>query len=207
MNESTARDSTSKPLKICVFCGSSTGKRQIYSDVALKLGQTLATRGMTLVYGGGNVGLMGTIAEAAMKAQGKVIGIIPQRLFELVEQQDLTELLFVKDMHERKALMEKKADAFISLPGGIGTMEELFEVWSWRYIGYHQKPVAILNIEHYYDKLLEMLRLMVEEGFLHDEIYNDLIVSDDIDTVLEAIQKKVTASGGVPFLKKPERRS
>lgn len=207
MNESTARDGAPKTLKICVFCGSSAGKRQIYSDVALKLGQTLAERNMTLVYGGGNVGLMGTIAEAAMKANGKVVGIIPQRLFELVEQQELTELLIVKDMHERKALMEKKADAFISLPGGIGTMEELFEVWSWRYIGYHQKPVAILNIEHYYDRLLEMLRLMVEEGFLHQEIYNDLIVSDDIDTVLEAIQKKITASGGVPFLKKPERRS
>jgi uncharacterized protein (TIGR00730 family) len=95
------------------------------------------------------------------------------------------ELIIVRDMHERKALMQKKADAFISLPGGIGTMEELFEVWSWRYIGYHQKPVAILNIEHYYDRLLEMLRHMVGEGFLPREIYDDLSVSDNIEAVLE----------------------
>jgi len=195
-----------KPLKICVFCGSSLGNRPAYTEAAVKLGRTLAERGMVLVYGGGNVGLMGTIAEAALDAGGKVIGIIPQRLFELVEQQELTELLVVKDMHERKALMQKKADAFISLPGGIGTMEELFEVWSWRYIGYHRKPVAILNIEHYYDKLLEMLRHMVGEGFLHREINEDLIVGDDIEAVLRAILEKVDTSGAVPFLKKPERR-
>jgi hypothetical protein len=182
------------------------GNRQAYAETAVKLGRTLAKRGMVLVYGGGNVGLMGTVAEAAMRAGGKVIGIIPQRLFELVDQQELTELLIVKDMHERKALMQKKADAFISLPGGIGTMEELFEVWSWRYIGYHQKPVAILNIEHYYDSLLEMLRHMVDEGFLHREIYDDLIVSDDMDTALSAIRKKAGDSGALPFLKKPERR-
>jgi len=183
------------------------GNRQAYAETAVKLGRTLAERGMVLVYGGGNVGLMGTVAEAAMNAGGKVIGIIPQRLFELVEQQELTELLIVKDMHERKALMQKKADAFISLPGGIGTMEELFEVWSWRYIGYHQKPVAILNIEHYYDRLLEMLRHMVGEGFLHREIYEDLIVSDDIEVILKAIHEKASDSGAVPFLKKPERRT
>ncbi|MEN6491681.1 MAG: TIGR00730 family Rossman fold protein [Rectinema sp.] len=207
MTTKTVPDSPPEnPLKICVFCGSSLGNHPSYAELAVKLGRTLAERGMVLVYGGGNVGLMGTVAEAAMNSGGKVIGIIPQRLFDLVEQQELTELLIVKDMHERKALMQKKADAFISLPGGIGTMEELFEVWSWRYIGYHQKPVAILNIEHYYDRLLEMLRHMVGEGFLHREIYDDLIVSDNIEAVLEAIHGKARDSGAVPFLKKPERR-
>ena len=110
-------------------------------------------------------------------------------------------------MHERKALMEKKADAFLCMPGGIGTMEELFEVWSWRYIGYHQKPVALLNIEHYYDHLLEMLKHMIEEGFLHKEIYEDLIVSDDIGYLLDALRNKATTSSAAPFLKKPERRN
>jgi len=206
MNATTSGGAPEKPMRICVFCGSSLGNRPAYTEAAVKLGQTLGARGMVLVYGGGNVGLMGTVAEAALSAGGKVIGIIPQRLFELVEQQELTELLVVKDMHERKALMQEKADAFISLPGGIGTMEELFEVWSWRYIGYHRKPVAILNIERYYDQLLEMLRHMVSEGFLHREIYEDLIVSDDAEVVLRAIEEKVDTSGALPFLKRPERR-
>lgn len=193
-------------LKICVFCGSSMGTRPSYATAAAQLGRTLAERGMVLVYGGGDVGLMGVTAEAAMLAGGSVVGIIPERLYRLVDQQELTELLVVKDMHERKALMQEKADAFISLPGGIGTMEELFEVWSWRYIGYHRKPVAILNIDHYYDSLLEMLRHMITEGFLHREIYEDLIVSESIDELLSAIRVKIDTSGALPFLKKPERR-
>lgn len=196
----------SKPLKICVFCGSSMGARPAYAEIAAQLGRTLAERGMVLVYGGGDVGLMGVTAEAAMRAGGRVIGIIPEKLYTLVEQRELTELLVVKDMHERKALMQEKADAFISLPGGIGTMEELFEVWSWRYIGYHRKPVAILNLEHFYDSLLEMLRHMVAEGFLHREILEDLIVGESIDEVLRAVQEKIGVSGALPFLKKPERR-
>jgi len=196
-----------KTLKICVFCGSSMGNSPVYADTAARLGRTIADQGITLVYGGGNVGLMGIVAESAMKAGGKVIGIIPERLFALVEQQELTELLVVKDMHERKALMQKKADAFISLPGGIGTMEELFEVWSWRYIGYHQKPVALLNIEHYYDQLLSLLRHMVNEGFLHKEIYDDLIVDTDMDRLIESLVAKIGKGAAVPFLKKPERRS
>ncbi|OQB94462.1 MAG: LOG family protein ORF6 in fasciation locus [Spirochaetes bacterium ADurb.Bin110] len=194
-------------LSLCVFCGSSIGARPSYAKAAEELGRTLAKREMVLVYGGGDVGLMGIVAEAAIKNGGKVVGIIPQRLYELVDQQELSELLVVNDMHERKALMEKKADAFLCMPGGIGTMEELFEVWSWRYIGYHQKPVALLNIEHYYDHLLEMLKHMVEEGFLHKEIYEDLIVSDDIAYSLDALCKKTGTSGAAPFLKKPERRS
>ncbi|HOH16637.1 MAG: TIGR00730 family Rossman fold protein [Treponema sp.] len=198
---------SSKLLSLCVFCGSSMGKRLSYAEAAEKLGRTLAEQGMVLVYGGGDVGLMGIVAEAVMKNGGKAIGIIPRRLYELVDQQEVSELLVVQDMHERKALMEKKADAFLCMPGGIGTMEELFEVWSWRYIGYHQKPVALLNIEHYYDHLLEMLKHMIEEGFLHKEIYEDLIVSDDIGYLLDALRNKATTSSAAPFLKKPERRN
>ncbi len=197
---------TNEALKICVFCGSSLGAHPSYAEVAARLGRTLAERGMVLVYGGGDVGLMGVVAEAAMRAGGTVVGIIPERLYKLVDQQELTELLVVKDMHERKALMQEKADAFISMPGGIGTMEELFEVWSWRYIGYHRKPVAILNIEHFYDSLLELLRHMVAEGFLHREILEDLIVGESIDEVLNAVRSKIDTSGALPFLKKPERR-
>ncbi len=202
MSETTSNEA----LKICVFCGSSVGAKPSYAEIAARLGRTLAERGMVLVYGGGNVGLMGVTAEAAMRAGGSVVGIIPERLYRLVDQQELTELLVVKDMHERKALMQEKADAFISLPGGIGTMEELFEVWSWRYIGYHRKPVAILNIEHFYDSLLELLRHMVTEGFLHTEILEDLIVGESIDEVLRTIHSKIDSSGALPFLKKPERR-
>lgn len=183
------------------------GNSPAYADAAASLGRTIAEKGMTLVYGGGNVGLMGIIAESAMRAGGKVIGIIPERLFALVEQQELTELVVVKDMHERKALMQKKADAFIALPGGIGTMEELFEVWSWRYIGYHQKPVALFNVEHYYDQLLSMLRHMVNEGFLHKEIYDDLIVDTALDHLISLLIAKIRNGTVLPFLKKPERKS
>lgn len=195
-----------EPIKICVFCGSSVGRKPSYTEASIKLGRTIAEQNIVLVYGGGNVGLMGVVAEAAMRAGGKVVGIIPERLYELVDQQELTELLVVKDMHERKALMQKKADAFISMPGGIGTMEELFEVWSWRYIGYHRKPVALLNLDHFYDDLLAMLSHMVDEGFLHHEIYEDLIVGNDVDDVLHRVREKISSSESAPFLKKPEHR-
>jgi uncharacterized protein (TIGR00730 family) len=200
------RNNPDAPIKICVFCGSSTGSKPSYAEAATKLGRSLAEQNMVLVYGGGNVGLMGVVAEAAMRAGGKVVGIIPERLYELVDQQELTELLVVGDMHERKALMQEKADAFLSMPGGIGTMEELFEVWSWRYIGYHRKPVAILNLDHYYDDLLAMLSHMVEEGFLHQEIYDDLIVGHEVEDVLRRICEKIRYPETAPFLKKPEHR-
>jgi len=196
----------SKEWSLCVFCGSSLGKRPSYAEAAKQLGIYAAQHDITLVYGGGDVGLMGVVAEAAMSNGGKVIGIIPQRLYDLVDQQALSELLVVKDMRERKALMEEKADAFLCLPGGIGTMEELFEVWSWRYIGYHQKPVALLNIDTYYDHLIALLMHMVDEGFLHEEIFKDLLIGTDIDVLLEGLHNKIGTAGAVPFLKTPERR-
>ncbi|HWP68427.1 MAG TPA: TIGR00730 family Rossman fold protein [Rectinemataceae bacterium] len=189
---------------ICVFCGSSSGSSPLYGAVAEELGRQIARRGLTLVYGGGNVGTMGTLADAAMKEGGKVIGIIPVRLYEMVEQMDLSELLVVKDMHERKALMQEKADAFIALPGGIGTMEELFEVWAWRYIGYHMKPVGIINAGGFYDDLLKFLATMQSEGFVKEEIVKDLCVADSPQAILDAIEAKA-AAGMKPILKVAER--
>lgn len=191
---------------ICVFCGSSFGRNPRFSDEARALGTLIGQQGLTLVYGGGNVGLMGLLAEAAMKKGGKVIGIIPVKLFEMVEQMELSELLVVKDMHERKAMMQDKADAFIALPGGIGTMEELFEVWAWRYIGYHTKPVGLLNTEGYYDTLLEFLRTMTDEGFMKKEILDDLAVADKASGILKLILQKSAEEPDKNLLKLPERR-
>ncbi len=191
---------------ICVFCGSSQGVSPVYGEMAVDLGRLIARRGITLVYGGGNVGTMGILAEAAMKEGGKVIGIIPVRLNEMVDHMELSELFVVKDMHERKALMQEKADAFITLPGGIGTMEELFEVWAWRYIGYHSKPVGLINANGFYDDLLKLLTKMTDEGFMKKAMLDDLCVADNPKDILEAIEAKI-AAGLAPTLKVPERRS
>lgn len=190
---------------ICVFCGSASGRSPAYGRHAEALGRDLAGRGISLVYGGGNVGTMGVLAEAAMKAGGRVIGIIPQRLFEMVDQTDVSELLVVKNMHERKALMQEKADAFIALPGGIGTMEELFEVWTWRYIGYHAKPVGLLNAGGFYDDLLRMLEKMRDEGFIKAGVLSDLCVAEDCPALVDALMEKERC-GGEPLSKLPERR-
>lgn len=190
---------------ICVFCGSSDGTVPVYRAAAEELGREIAGRGITLVYGGGNVGTMGALADAAMKEGGTVIGIIPVRLYEMVEQMDLSELLVVKDMHERKAMMQEKADAFIALPGGIGTMEELFEVWAWRYIGYHAKPVGLLNINGFYDDLLRLLAKMTDQGFLKKEIMNDLCVDDSPSLIIDVLVAK-EVSGKIPILKVAERK-
>lgn len=193
--------------RICVFCGSMHGAKPEYAAAAKALGRAIAGKGYTLVYGGGNVGLMGVLAESAMQAGGKVIGIIPERLFAMVEQQELTELLVVRDMHERKALMQEKADAFIALPGGIGTMEELFEVWSWRYIGYHHKPVGILDIGGFYAHLRALLSHMVDEGFVRKEIYEDLIWEEDAARLLNRLEQRAALEPCPPLLKTPERHA
>jgi uncharacterized protein (TIGR00730 family) len=182
------------------------GAKPEYTAAAEALGRAIAGKGYTLVYGGGNVGLMGVLAESAMQAGGRVIGIIPERLFAMVEQQELTELLVVRDMHERKALMQEKADAFIALPGGIGTMEELFEVWSWRYIGYHHKPVGILDIGGFYAHLRALLSHMVDEGFVRNEIYEDLIWEEDAARLLQRLEERAASQPFPHLLKRPERR-
>jgi len=154
---------------ICVFCGSSYGTRQAYADAASQTGRVLAEQGYTLVYGGAKVGLMGAVADAALEAGGKVIGVLPRALEDKeIGHEGLTELHLVGSMHERKAKMADLSDAFIALPGGVGTLEEIFEVWTWGQLGYHSKPCGFLNIDGYYDHLIQFLDHQTGQGFTKD---------------------------------------
>lgn len=173
---------------VCVFCGSSFGARESYREAAVAMGQAIAKHGCRLVYGGGRVGLMGTVADAAMKAGGEVIGVIPEKLQDLeVGHAGLTELHVVKSMHERKALMAELSDGFVNLPGGIGTLEEMFEVWTWAQLGYHEKPVALLNTDGFYDPLLAFISHQVSEKFLRQENRDMVLVDRDPDALLDAL--------------------
>ncbi|MDP1718073.1 MAG: TIGR00730 family Rossman fold protein [Burkholderiales bacterium] len=155
---------------ICVFCGSNTGRSEVYADAARALARAIAGRGLKLVYGGGNIGLMGVLAEAALAAGGQVIGVTPRRLLEKeVVHRGLTELRVVESMHERKALMAELSDAFIAMPGGLGTFEETFEVLTWTQLGFHRKPCGLLNVAGFYDKLASFLDHAVTERFLKAE--------------------------------------
>ncbi|TYC65260.1 TIGR00730 family Rossman fold protein [Stappia sp. BW2] len=151
---------------ICVFCGSSYGALEAYADVARDTGRVIAEQGYTLVYGGAKVGLMGTVANAALEAGGKVIGVLPRSLMDKeIGHEGLSELHLVDSMHERKAMMADLSDAFIALPGGVGTLEEIFEVWTWGQLGYHKKPCGFLNVEGYYDHLITFLDHQTQQGF------------------------------------------
>ncbi|HVK03695.1 MAG TPA: TIGR00730 family Rossman fold protein [Armatimonadaceae bacterium] len=156
------------PLRsVCVFCGSSSGERPEYRAAAEATGREIARRGLTLVYGAGNVGLMGAVADAALAADGAVVGVIPQALVEWeVAHASLTELHVTHSMHERKAMMAERADAFLALPGGLGTFEELCEILTWNQLGFLRKPVGLLNVAGYYDGLLGLLDHAVRERFL-----------------------------------------
>ena len=163
---------------IAVYCGSGAGKNPAFAQGAKRLGEAIVEQRYGLVYGGGDVGLMGIIADEVLAREGNVIGVIPQALYEReVGHSKLTEMFVVDTMHERKALMMKHADAFIAMPGGIGTLEELFEVMTWYQLGFHYKPVGILNINGYYDQLLGFLEHSAEEAFIREDL-NDLYVSD-----------------------------
>lgn len=156
-------------FSICVYCGSRPGANPAYADAARFVGTWIARRNGQLVYGGGRNGLMGIAADAALQAGGRVIGIIPKALVEKEwAHEGCTELHIVDTMHERKRMMAEKADAFLALPGGIGTLEELFEVWTWRQLGYHDKPVGILNTAGYYTGLLDFLNASVAQHFMND---------------------------------------
>jgi len=164
--------------RICVFCGSSSGTREIYAQTARETGRLLAERGIELVYGGGKVGLMGAVADACLGAGGRVIGVIPQLLKDKeVAHNSLSELIVVQTMHERKALMADLADAFLALPGGYGTWDELCEVLTWSQIGIQRKVSAVLNVSGYYDPLLAMADRAVSEGFMKD-IHRELLLTD-----------------------------
>ncbi|MGH6639912.1 MAG: TIGR00730 family Rossman fold protein, partial [Polaromonas sp.] len=160
---------TKTAFSVCVYCGSRPGGQPEFAAVARQVGTWIGTHGGQLVYGGGRNGLMGILADAALAAGGRVIGVIPKALVEKEwAHTGCTELHIVENMHERKRLMAEHADAFLALPGGIGTLEEFFEVWTWRQLGYHDKPVGLLNQDGYYDSLLAFLQSAVKSGFMSD---------------------------------------
>ncbi|UGB31186.1 TIGR00730 family Rossman fold protein [Metabacillus sp. B2-18] len=172
--------------RICVFCGSSPGASDLYSEDAAKLGAQLAKEGITLVYGGSKVGIMGVVANAALQAGGEVIGVIPKMLMEReLAHPGLSELIIVHSMHERKAKMEELSDGFVVLPGGPGTMEEFFEVYTWAQLGEHSKPIGMMNSNHYYDKLLAFFDHMIQEQFLKPEYRSMVIVDSDPEQLIQ----------------------
>lgn len=176
-------------MHITVFCGSKPGSDPAFALAAQQLGERLAQRGHHLVYGGAKVGLMGAVADAVLAAGGEVIGAIPKALVSKeVAHDGLTQLHIVDTMHERKAILSGEADAFVALPGGPGTLEELFEVWTWRMLGYHHKPVALFNLNGYYDPLLAMIERMIQQQFAWSDLTTSLIVTDRIDDLLDRLE-------------------
>lgn len=177
-------------MKIAVFCGSSSGSKAIFTQHAQRLGKYIAEQGHALVYGGGKTGLMGIVADSTLAAGGEVYGVMPKALTDKeIQHQGLTQLFIVEDMHERKAKMAELADAFIALPGGIGTLEELFEIWTWGQLGYHHKACAIYNVDGYYDQLLAFVETMVENQFMREEYANMVQISDNPETLLALISQ------------------
>jgi len=175
-------------LSLCVYCGSRSGSEAAYADAADEVGTLIGRSGWQLVYGGGRAGLMGRVADAAIAAGARTVGVIPQSLMQReLGHPGLDELHVVETMHERKQMMAEQADAFVALPGGIGTFEELFEVWTWRQLGYHDKPVALLNVDGYYDKLIEFLAQTQQRGFVHASQHELLLVDTDAKRLLERI--------------------
>jgi len=174
---------------ILVYCGANYGKNPAYRETAKTLGTRLATDGIKLIYGGGSVGLMGVVADAVLASGGHVVGVIPDFLVKMeVGHKSLSEMHNVESMHERKALMEKLCDGIITLPGGYGSIDELFEILTWAQLGLHKKPIGILNVNGFYDFLLKQLDVMVEEGFLKQESRDLLLVSDNVADLLHKME-------------------
>ena len=172
--------------RLAVYCGSATPADPVYIEAARAVGHTLATRGIGVVYGGGRLGLMGAVADAALAAGGEVIGIIPQALVDAeVAHRGCTELHVVSGMHERKALFTDLSDGFVTLPGGVGTMDELWEAISWAQLGYHAKPVGLLNVAGFYDGLIAFNATMIDVGFIRAQHAGIMIADDDLDALLE----------------------
>jgi len=170
---------------ICVYCGSNAGGKPVYAERAAALGERIAREGLALIYGGGNVGLMGLAADAALAAGGEVVGVIPGQLVDWeVAHKGITRLEVVANMHERKMRMFDLADAFVALPGGFGTLDEMFEMLTWRQLGIGDKPCAFLDVDGYYAPLIRMIDGMVAERFLHPEQRADLWHGEDIDAML-----------------------
>ena len=182
-----------KLRRICVYCGSTTGTRPTFAMAAAGLGQLLAREGVGIVYGGASVGLMGIVADAALAAGGEVIGVLPDKLFEReVAHAGLTELHLVSSMHERKALMSELADAFVALPGGYGTIEEVVEAVTWTQLGIHSKPVGLLDVDGYFEHLVAFLDRGVADGLLRPESRELLLCDDDPARLLERLRSEPT---------------
>ncbi|MEZ4668811.1 MAG: TIGR00730 family Rossman fold protein [Anaerolineae bacterium] len=173
---------------VCVFCGSTPGNNGLYVDTARQMGEAIARQGLGLVYGGGHVGLMGAVAEGALQAGGHVIGIIPQALVKKeLEHHGLSELHIVGSMHERKAMMAEKASMFVALPGGFGTLDELFEIITWAQLGFHSKPIGLLNTAGYFNPLLKFIEHIVDEGFVNSAVRAIINVADDAESLLHIL--------------------
>lgn len=195
---------SSELRRICVFAGSAEGTRPEYGEVAEALGRVLAVRGLGLVYGGGRVGLMGRLADAAMAAGVEVIGVIPEALHRReVGHEGITTLHRVGSMHERKAKMAELADAFIALPGGLGTLEEVFEMWTWGQLGFHRKPIGLLDVSHYWGSLIAMLDRMVDEGFVAANHRRIVCIAERPDALLDQLDQW-RAPELAPWLRAPD---
>jgi uncharacterized protein (TIGR00730 family) len=176
--------------RLCVFCGSSPGANPVYVEAAKNVGNELAHRGVALVYGGGNVGLMGVVADAVLAASGDVIGVIPEALMaKEVGHRGLPDLRVVKTMHERKAMMAELSDGFVALPGGIGTFEEFFEIMTWAQLGLHSKPCALLNVNGFYDPLLHLLDHAIAEHFVKPKQRDLVLVESDFSALLDRMAR------------------
>jgi len=185
-------------FSLCVYCGSRKGVAAEFAAAAGAVGQWIGEHGGQLVYGGGNNGLMGVMADATLAAGGRVVGVIPRALVEKEwAKLDCTELHVVDNMHDRKRMMTERADAFLALPGGIGTFEELFEAWTWRQLGYHDKPLGLLNMDGYYEPLLAFLQSSVQHGFMSGWQMELLRVGSDIGTLLPALVQAAGLNSGV----------
>jgi uncharacterized protein (TIGR00730 family) len=183
--------------RVTVFCGSSLGTDDIYKSQAILLGQTLAKQNIELVYGGANVGLMGAVADGALTNGGKVIGVLPHFLkSKEIAHEHLTQLILVETMHERKTKMHELCDGVIALPGGFGTLEEFFEMLTWAQLGLHKKPIAILNVDGFYDSLKTLVQLMADKGFVEEVDQQRILVSDNIDELIDKMRSYVAPTVG-----------
>ena len=194
------------PSRICVFCGSNSGTRPDYAAAARELAAELVARDVGLVFGGGCIGLMGVVADAVLAADGEVIGVIPEQLVGWeVAHRGLTRLEIVATMHERKARMFDLSDAFVALPGGFGTLDEMFEMLTWRQLGLGDKPCAFLDVDGYYAPLMAMLDRMLAEGFLREEHRSGLWHGEDIDALIDWIRRERPSAPRDPKLRKDQR--
>lgn len=181
-------ENTKPANRVCVFCGSSAGARPIYTKTAQQLGKAIASQNMGLVYGGGSIGLMGIIADAVLKERGDVIGIIPYALSSNeIAHQGLTELRYVPGMHERKAMMAELSDAFIAMPGGFGTLDEFFEILTWSQLGFHSKPIGLLNVDGYFDLLLAFIDHVLQERFIQAKHHQLMVISSEPEMLLSEL--------------------